>query len=437
MEFFESETVELKERYTADLIKEIIAFANTKGGRVYLGVSDSGVIVGVKDADFVMQQIMNALRDSVRPDITMFSQIEPLEKEGKIILKITVAQGTKRPYYLYAKGLKPSGVYVRNEASSAPASEDYIRMMIKTTDGDSFEMNRSVLQELTFDSLSKEFEKRKLEFSDIQMENLGLMTPDKIYTNMGLLVSDQCKHTIKFALFQGSDKAVFKDRKEFGGSLFSQLEDAYRIIDFYNGTRASFKDLVRIDKRDFPEEAVREALLNAIVHRDYSFSASTLISLYSDRLEIISLGGLVPGLSLEAVMIGASQPRNEKLAALFYRLKLIEAYGTGISKIISSYQGTGFKPLFESTQGAFKVVLPNINNDVDAHIIVEKDYESERFLPITKLFEEKEEVTRKDIEKAMEISTTYAVNTVNEMIKKGLIIKVGKGKNTRYRIKGN
>ena len=435
MSFYESETIELKERYTADLIKEIIAFANTKGGEVYLGVSDTGTIVGITDIDFVMQQITNALRDSVRPDITMFTQIEPLEKEGKTILKITVLQGTKRPYYLYAKGLKPSGVYVRNGASSAPATEDSIRMMIKTTDGDSFEMNRSVMQELTFDALSNEFEKRKLEFSDIQMENLGLMTSDKIYTNMGLLVSDQCKHTVKFALFQGADKAVFKDRKEFSGSLFSQLADAYKIIDFYNGTRASFQDLVRIDKRDFPEEAVREALLNALVHRDYSFSASTLISLYSDRLEIISLGGLVPGLSLEAVMIGASQPRNEKVAALFYRLRLIEAYGTGISKIISSYQGTGFEPLFESTQGAFKVVLPNTNGDSDTNAYVRRDSEGERFSPIIDLFSEKGEITRRDVEKAMEISTTYAVNTVNEMVKKGLIVKIGKGKNTRYKLK--
>jgi len=124
---------------------------------------------------------------------------------------------------------------------------------------------------------------------------------------MGFLVSDQCKHSIKVAIFQGVDKAIFKDRKEFSGSLFTQLVDVYKLIDFYNGTRASFHDLIRTDIKDYPEDAIREALLNAIVHRDYSFSGSTLINIYSDRLEIISLEGLVAGLSLEAAMIGASQ----------------------------------------------------------------------------------------------------------------------------------
>jgi ATP-dependent DNA helicase RecG len=194
---------------------------------------------------------------------------------------------------------------------------------------------------MKFSSLRKELKKRGLSFTETQMKNLGIMTADKIYTNMGLLVSDQCAHSIKLAIFQGSDKSVFRDRKEFFGSLFLQLSEAYRLIDFYNGTKANFQDLIRTDIRDYPEEAIREALLNAIVHRDYSFSGSTLINIYSDRLEIISLGGLVPGLSLEAAIMGASQTRNKNLAALFYRLKLIEAYGTGISKIISSYENTG------------------------------------------------------------------------------------------------
>ncbi|MBE5965513.1 MAG: hypothetical protein E7255_00815 [Lachnospiraceae bacterium] len=167
-------------------------------------------------------------------------------------------------------------------------------------------------------------------------------------------VSEQCKHSIKFAIFQGTDKLVFKDRKELSGSLFEQLTDAYKTIDFYNGTKATFHDLLRTDERDYPEVAVRKALLNAIIHRDYSFSGSTFINLYSDRLEIISLGGLVSGLSLEAAMLGISQPRNEKLAALFYRMKLIEAYGTGISKIISCYKGLPVQPKFENVEGDFK-----------------------------------------------------------------------------------
>lgn len=425
MELYESEIIELKEIYTTDLKKEIVSFANTNGGTIYIGVQDNGTIVGVDHADFVIQQIANSIRDSIRPDISMFTSIELLKDENKSYIKVTVESGTKKPYYLFDKGLKPTGVYVRSGTTSAPASEDAIRMMIKMTDGDSFETNRSLIQELTFNSLSKEMERRKLEFTGVQMKNLGILSPDGIFTNMGLLVSDQCRHSIKFAVFQGTDKLVFKDRKEFTGSLFEQLAEVYKTIDFYNGTMASFHDLLRTDERDYPEDAVREALLNAIVHRDYSFSGSTFINLYSDRLEFISLGGLVPGLSLEAAMLGASQSRNEKLANLFYRMKLIEAYGTGISKIISCYKGKSEQPVFESVEGAFQVILPNVHAR-------NLSMEDAKYLPILQLFEYKKEITRSDVETVLGSGTTHAINIVKEMLDKSLIEKVGNGRLTRY-----
>lgn len=422
MKLYESESVELKEIYTSDLKKEIVAFANTSGGTVYIGVQDNGTIIGLDNADFIIQQIANSIRDSIRPDISMFTNIELLKKD-KPYIKISIAQGTKKPYYLSDKGLKPTGVYVRSGTTSSPASEDAIRMMIKMTDGDSFETNRSLIQELTFNSLSKEMEKRNLEFSEIQMKNLGILSSDGIYTNMGLLVSEQCKHSIKFAVFQGTDKLVFKDRKELTGSLFEQLINAYKTIDFYNGTKATFHQLLRTDERDYPEDAIREALLNAIVHREYSFSGNTFINLYSDHLEIISLGGLVSGLSLEAAMLGASQPRNEKLANLFYRMKLIEAYGTGLSKIISCYKGLQVQPGFESVEGAFRVVLPNI------HAL---GVEDEKYLPILQLFKAQKEITRFDAEEALGSGTTHAVNLLKEMLRKDLIVKIGNGRLTKY-----
>ena len=156
MKLYESESVELKEIYTSDLKKEIVAFANTNGGTIYIGVQNSGEIIGVDNADLVMQQISNSLRDSIRPDVSMFTNIELLQEENKFFVKLTISQGTKKPYYLSDKGLKPTGVYVRSGTTSAPASEDAIRMMIKITDGDSFEANRSLVQELTFNRLDEE-----------------------------------------------------------------------------------------------------------------------------------------------------------------------------------------------------------------------------------------------------------------------------------------
>ena len=161
---------------------------------------------------------------------------------------------------------------------------------------------------------------------------------DRPYYLVGLLLSDQCVHTIKVAVFQGTDQTIFKDRREFAGSLMQQMNEAYDFIDFRNQTRATIEKLQRIDVRDYPEIAIREALLNLLVHRDYSFSASALISIYANRIEFVSIGGLMPGFDLEDIMVGISVCRNQDLANVFYRLHLIEAYGTGMGKIMKAYE---------------------------------------------------------------------------------------------------
>lgn len=317
MLFQESETIELKEIVVDDVRKEIIAFANCQGGTLYIGVRKDGTVAGVEDPDSVALQISNMVRDAIKPDLTMFLHYETLEEDGKKIVAVDVQQGTERPYYIAKKGLRPEGVYIRQGYSSAPATNTLIRRMIKETDGDRFEEMRSLEQELSFEATAKEFECRNIDFEPQQMQTLKLLNNDGIYTNLGLLLSDQCVHTIKVAVFQGVDQSIFKDRHEFTGSLMQQLNEVYDFIDFRNQTHATFDRLLRIDIRDYPEVAVREALLNLLVHRDYAFRASALISIYADRIEFVSIGGLLPGIDLEDVMVGLSICRNQNLALVF------------------------------------------------------------------------------------------------------------------------
>ena len=145
--------------------------------------------------------------------------------------------------------------------------------------GKFFESSRSFNQNLTFDMLAREMQIRNIEFNSPQKRTLKLIGEDGLYTNLAYLLSEQCETTTKVALFQGTDKAVFRDRKEFTGSILKQLEEAYQYINLNNKTKATFSGLNRVDTRDYPEEAVREALLNSIVHRDYFFSGSNLINL--------------------------------------------------------------------------------------------------------------------------------------------------------------
>lgn len=307
---FENQNIEFKQEYVSDIRKEVIGFANADGGVVYVGIRKDGAVIGVEDPDSVMLQIVNSLKDSIAPDIMPFVKVQAEQMEGKHVVEIHVTTGTNSPYYLREKGLKPSGVYVRKGSSTQPMTEEGIREMIIENSGRSFESCRSMNQELTFKEFTAQMEARSIAIGSAQMKTLKLIGEDGLYTNLALLLSDQCETTIKVALFQGIDKEIFRDRKEFSGSILKQLEDVYEFIDLVNRTKASFSGLNRTDKRDYPEEAVREALLNSVVHRDYSFSASNLINIYEDRMEFVSLGGLVSGLELESIFLGVSQSRN-------------------------------------------------------------------------------------------------------------------------------
>ena len=431
----ENKTTEFKREYTENIVSSVVAFANTEGGKIYIGIDDDRTICGVENSDAAMLRITNQIRDSIRPDVTMFTDCAMESMDGKSVIVLTVQRGTARPYYLAGKGIRPEGVYVRQGASSVPASETAILNMIKETSGDRYEAARSINQQLTFEKAESYFAKHDLPFGEQQKRTMYLIGVDGTYTNLGLLLSDQCLHTIKLAVFEGSKKSVFRDRKELSGSLLMQLEDAYSYIDRFNHTRAEFEGLDRIDKRDYPSEALREALLNAITHRDYSFSGSTLISIYDDRIEFVTIGGLVRGLTFNDIMLGVSALRNQNLANVFYRLKLIEAYGTGILKINESYGDCDVKPLFEVTDHAFKITLPNTNyvgerkETTASPIVSDKATRQETILQLAK---EQGYIVRKDIESKLNVSQSTAILILREMTEKGLLIKDGSGKNLRY-----
>lgn len=423
----ESTNIELKRVVTEELKKEILAFANSDSGIIYIGIDDDGEIIGLDDISNEITRVTNMIRDSIKPDVTMFIRYEILEMENRKVLKINVNSGNKKPYYIYKKGLKPSGVYIRQGLSAVPASEDNIKRMIKESDGESYEKMRSINQELTFELFTKEFVLRKFPITETNMINLGLMTKkEKLFTNLGLLLSDQAEHTIKVALFQGNDKSIFRDRKEFSGSVLKQLENVYDYLDVYNKQRGEIKGLHRSDNFDYPKVAIREALLNSIIHREYSLSGSILISVFENRIEMVTIGGLISGISIEDILLGISQTRNEKLAHIFYRLKLVEAYGTGISKIVKSYSSKGINPIFEATSNAFKVTLFNTNYLIEVGNLTE----SEKI--VLRALESQVKIVRKDVEIVLDVSQTMAGRILKALVEKEQIIKRGSGAQTYY-----
>ena len=437
----ENKTTEFKREYVDDIKKTIIAFANSEGGTLYIGINDDGTVCGVDDVDNTMLRVTNAIRDAVRPDITMFVECRNDIMDKKPIVCVTVQRGTARPYYLQGKGIRPEGVYVRQGASTVPATDAAILNMIKETGGDSYESARSLNQQLTFEKSSAFFQKRKVNFGKTQMRTLHLIGEDNMYTNLAFLLSDQCTHMIKLAVFEGSKKTIFRDRRELSGSLLEQSEAAFDYIDRYNRTRSEFSGLDRLDIRDYPPEAIREALLNAIVHRDYSYRSPTLISIFEDRMEFVTIGGLVKGITLDDVKLGVSVLRNQYLANIFYRLKLIEAYGTGILKINECYEDYKVKPIIETTDNAFKITLPNRNfhEDQNSHLYAVQhggapsmSKKESRIHDVLKLCRSQGSIVRTDVESSLNISQSTAILLLRELVKDGVLIKKGKGKNIRY-----
>ena len=428
---FETENIEFKSQFTEEIYKEVIAFANTDGGIVYVGIDNEGNAIGLSNVDDEYTRITNGIRDAIMPDVTMC--VKYFIQDNKVV-RITVNEGTNKPYYLKSKGLKPSGVYVRQGFSSVPASPEQIRQMIKESDGDTFEEIRSLEQDLTFDVAEKAFKRYGVEFSTKKYRTLGMtQKSDDIYTNLALILSDQCPHTTKIAVFSDETCTVFRDSKEFGGSVFKQFEDTVNYLALCNKTSSVIKGVVRTDRQDYPEEAIREALLNALVHRDYSFSGSIIINVNDKKMEFISIGGLLPGLSTDDIRIGISQPRNKNLAEVFHRLRLIESYGTGIRRIYKSYENCDAQPTIEATSNAFKIVLPNMNEA--SPLAPDESKVTYQMRKVLDYIADNGQATDTELEEILDVKHTRVYNLTREMKELGLLRIEGRGKDKKYLLK--
>ncbi len=447
MTYVESEFLELKREMTNDLAKEIVAFANTKGGKIIIGVEDSGDVVGVDDAKKICEGLSSYIKDTINPDISSMISIYVEDFFENEIVVIDVLRGISRPYYLAKKGLHPNGVFVRLGNTSVPASEFAIRQMLLETEGVNFEDVISFNQDLHFEYATKFLSGHGVNLDERSMKSLGIMDLNGSFTNLALIISDESTYNIKIALFKDDKTFEFLDRKEFGGSIFEQLTEAYRYLQLCNKIKGTYNGLHRIDSPEYDEAALRESLLNAIIHRDYSVSGSILIKIFSDRAEFLSIGGLVSGMSIEDVLSGVSKPRNEKLANIFYRIELIESFGTGVSKIFDTYAKHSVKPQIFPTPGAFKLILPNRNympepviytqskNEDDLKFKEIDYYADERAEKVIQLLSDEGRMSRKEIQEKLGFKQTSCIMLLNKLEEQGQIRRMNKGKNTKYYVR--
>ena len=439
----ESSNTEFKREYTDSIRKAVVAFANTDGGCIYVGIEDDGTVVGVADVDDVQKCVISLCRDGIQPDVMMFLSYDRTVIEDKNVIRLQVQRGTDCPYYLKGKGIRPEGVYVRRGPVSLPASEAQIRKMIREAGDFHYEQERSLEQELTFRETERFLQKADVPFGEAERRTLHIVSKDGLYTNLGLLLSDQCQHTVKVALFSGKKQVVFRDRREFSGSLLLQVNQVIEYLDFHNALHSEIRGMKRLDSRDYPVESLREAIFNAFVHRDYGFSGSILVSVYEDKIEILSLGGLAEGVTYNDMMLGVSIPRNPKLAEIFYRLHYIEAFGTGVQRILTDYANSEEKPQFLVSDNAVKVILPNLHAEWEHPVIAEDVVQDERQEYTSEMAADESVYqliaagldSRKKLQSELGFSLTKTVNILRKLLDEGRIQRVGNGKNTRYQCK--
>lgn len=411
--------------YSDKTLEGVIAFANSDGGTLYIGVDDDGTVIGLEDLDEAIGAAATGIYDNIRPDIMPFVSVEGTMIDDKDVVEIRVHEGMNKPYFLKSKGPREGGVFIRRGPSSIPASGPYICRMIRDEPNETYESSLSIRQNLTFEEIVRIFAERGTGFGQSQMSSMGLMD-GQMYTNLAFILSDQFDQDFRMALYEDDYKDSFVDRMESTGSVLRQFEDAYRFVDRYNRRSSRIVGKYREDRRDYLEEVVREALINAVAHRDYSLRGSTLVSMFEDRLEITSMGGLYRNIGLDDIMLRVSSRRNERLASVLNRLDLMETYGTGIPRMMRHYAREPVKPRIETSTNAFKIIVPRMRHEEI----------SEEAMSVLDRFRGAESFRRSDVEESLGISRSKAFALVDELESKGALERLGSGRGTAYRVIG-
>ena len=362
----ESKTLEFKQQLPKgqQIAKTLIAFANSSGGKLIVGVTDDRQLVGIQDDIFELQdKITSMIYELCAPQLAAQIYIENID--GVELLVVEVARGSLFPYYLKSVG-REQGTYIRLGASNRVASSEHIQQLELQRLNISFDALANYqypLEKLDLTVLEAAFKAADKTLTLEKMLNLKLLVEEQgqRYASHGLLILlGQYEHVMtQCARFKGTNMSVFLDRKEYTGDLFSQIEQAEIFIKNHLSLRAEIRGLKRYDYLEIPENAIREALVNAYVHRDYSnFGRNIKVAVYDDLVNIVSPGGLPNGLTEADLLQGRSEIRNRVLARVFRELGYIEHWGSGLQRIKQMCEAENLPtPEFLETNDFFDVKL--------------------------------------------------------------------------------
>lgn len=346
MQNTETNRIENKEQLNEDFEQEVIAFLNYKeGGIIYVGINKNGQVVGVEDVDLTQLQIKDRIKNNIQPStLGLFDDVTVETIDNKEVIKVIISSGTEKPYYLRKKGRTPEGCYIRVGSSKERMTERMIDDMYAKRIKNTLKEIDSPRQELTFNQLKIYYEEHGLKLNDNYLQNLDLLTSEGKYNYNAFLLADENNVSIKLVKYVGTNKLELLENLEFGNRcLITATQRILDRLDVENTTYAKIEYFGRKEQEKIDSKALKEAVINAIVHNDYSYGNSPIIELYSDRIEITSAGGLPQELSQEEFLEGVTAPRNKELIRVFKDVDLIENIGSGVLRILDAYDKSCFK----------------------------------------------------------------------------------------------
>ena len=426
---------EFKVKLTDKFEEEVISFLNTNGGNIYIGVNDNGDIVGVNgNIDLLQRTIKDRIKDNIMPSTLGLYDVVILEENNKKYIKVIIARGSDDPYYIKGMGMTPDSCFIRVGSSIQSMPHDMINNRVNKRTRTSLRNIVSPKQDLTFSQLKIYYEEKGFIINNNFLKQLDLYTDDGKYNYNAYLLADNNTISIRFGKYEGTNAAQLIENEDFGNcSIVKATKNILDKIEIENKifTKIEYPERKEIKMYDFA--AVREAVVNAIVHNDWSNEYAPKFEMFIDRLVISSNGGIQPATTKEEFLEGYSLPKNKELMKVFNDLDLVEQMGTGIIRILQTYD----KKSFEFFPNFIRVTFPFNENKfkITKQENVKKDELTEIQNSILGLLLDSPTITQNALSRILDVNIRTIQRNIKILVDMGLIERTGATKKGEWIVK--
>lgn len=415
---------EFKVKLTDKFEEEVISFLNTNGGNIYIGVNDKGDIIGINgNIDLLQRTIKDRIKDNIMPSTLDLYDVIVLEKDNKKYIKVIIAKGSERPYYLKGMGMTPDSCFIRVGSSIQSMPNEMINNEFSKRTRNSLKNIVSPKQDLTFSQLKIYYEEKGFSINNNFLKQLDLYTDDGKYNYNAYLLADNNSISIRFGKYDGINSVNLIENEDFGNCcIIKATKNILNKLEIENKTFTKIEYPERKEIKMYDYIAVREAVVNAIVHNDWSNEYSPKFEIFSDRLVISSNGGIQDNTTKEEFLEGFSLPKNKELMKVFNDLDLVEQMGTGIIRILQSYN----KDSFEFFPNFIRVTFPFNENKFKTNTKeIKNNNLTEIQNSIIGLMLDSPTITQETLARLLDVNIRTIQRNIKTLIDVGLIERIG------------